>query len=382
MRNGRDELLGAPLLFREVGAALPPFSEADARLSESLASQAAIAITKNRLVAEFRILFESVIQLTARAIDEKSPYTGDHCRKVPILTELIADSACAATSGALEDFDLTSEERYELRVAALLHDCGKVVTPVHVMDKATKLETIFDRIELVAARVEVLRRDLRLAAAAGDELALEARLRELEDDLAFLRRCKVGEECMAEADRERVRAIARRHRFIASDGSTRALLTPEEVENLSIPKGTLNDSEREVIQQHVVTTIHLLSELPFPRALRHVPEIAGSHHERIDGGGYPNGLHRDDISMQGRILGLADVFEAQTAKDRPYQPGRTLSETLATLESMRNEGHIDPDLHDLFVAEKVYLRYAEHLSPEQVDAAHWEDLERLTSKSV
>lgn len=382
MRNGRDEILGALLLFRKAHAARTAFSGANAHLAESLASQAAIAITKNRLVTEFRTLFEGVIQLTARAIDEKSPYTGDHCRKVPILTELIADAACAARSGALKHFELSSEERYELRVAALLHDCGKVVTPVHVMDKATKLESIFDRIELVDTRCEVVRRELRLAAAPDGGAALEAQLRELDSDLAFLRRCNVGGEDMAEADRERVRAIARRHRFTARDGSNRPLLTPEEVENLSIPKGTLNDSEREIIQQHVVTTINLLSELPFPRALRNVPAIAGSHHERVDGGGYPNRLRRDDISVQGRILGLADVFEALTAKDRPYKRGRTLSETLEILESMRHEGHIDPDLHDLFVAEKVYLRYAaDHLSPEQIDAAHWEDLERLTSKN-
>jgi HD-GYP domain-containing protein (c-di-GMP phosphodiesterase class II)/HAMP domain-containing protein len=381
LRNGRDEVLGALLLFRELGAALPPFSGANAHLAESLASQAAIAITKNRLVAEFRTLFEGVIQLTARAIDEKSPYTGDHCRKVPILTELIADSACAANQGALKDFDLTREERYELRVAALLHDCGKVATPVHVMDKATKLEAIFDRIELVETRFEILRRDLH--PASGDAAALEARLRELESDLAFLRRCNVGGESMPEADREQVRAIARRHRFTAMDGSTRALLTPEEIENLTVSKGTLNDAEREIIQQHVVTTINLLNELPFPRALRNVPEIAGSHHEQIDGSGYPNGLRREAISMQGRILGLADVFEALTAKDRPYKPGRTLSETLEILESMRNAGQLDPDLHDLFISDKVYLRYAaEHLSPEQIDAAHWEDLERLTSQHV
>jgi HD-GYP domain-containing protein (c-di-GMP phosphodiesterase class II)/HAMP domain-containing protein len=381
MRNGRDEILGALLLFREAGTALPPFSGANAHLSESLASQAAIAITKNRIVSEFRILFEGVIQLTARAIDEKSPYTGDHCRRVPILTELIADSACAASRGALKDFTLTPEERYELRVAALLHDCGKVVTPVHVMDKATKLEAIFDRIGLVEMRFEILRRDLKVASHPGNEAALAPRLRELEADLAFLRQCNVGSEGMPEADRERVRAIARRHAFTAMDGSSHAVLTPDEIENLTIARGTLNDAEREVIKQHVVTTINLLSELPFPRALRNVPAIAGSHHEQVDGSGYPNGLHREQISMQGRILGLADVFEALTAKDRPYKDGRTLSETLEILASMRDAGHIDPDLYELFVEEKVYLRYAAgHLSPEQIDPAHWEDLERFTAR--
>jgi hypothetical protein len=320
-----------------------------------------------------------VIEMTVRAIDEKSPYTGDHCRKVPILTELIADAACAATTGALKHFELSDAERYELRIAALLHDCGKVVTPVHVMDKATKLETIFDRIALVDLRFEVIRRDLLREASAG-ELGERERLRQLQEDLSFLHRCNRGAERMPESDRERIRAIAARYRYTTADGLERPLLDADEVANLAIARGTLNDAERRIIEHHVVSTIDLLSELPFPRWLAGVPEIAGSHHERADGSGYPRGLRQADISMQGRILGLADVFEALTARDRPYKQGRTLSETLAILAAMRDEGSLDADLYDLFVTQKVYLRYAaEHLAPEQIDAAHWEDLERLTA---
>jgi HD-GYP domain-containing protein (c-di-GMP phosphodiesterase class II)/HAMP domain-containing protein len=376
MRNGADEVVGVLVLFRKTRDA-EPFSIASQRLAGSLASQAAIAIAKNQLVDGFRSLFEGVIDMTVRAIDEKSPYTGDHCRKVPILTELIADAACAATTGSLKHFDLSDAERYELRIAALLHDCGKVVTPVHVMDKATKLETIFDRIALVDLRCEVIRRDLLREAPAGD---LTGRLRQLDEDRAFLHRCNRGTERMPEPDRDRVRAIAARYRYTTAAGDVRPLLDPEEVENLAILRGTLNASERRVIEQHVVSTIDLLSELPFPRWLAAVPEIAGSHHERADGSGYPRGLRQADVSMQGRILGLADVFEALTARDRPYKTGRTLSETLDILTAMRDEGSLDADLYDLFVTQKVYLRYAaEHLAPEQIDAAHWEELERLTA---
>jgi len=380
MLDGQDEVVGVLLLFRE-GPTSDHFDKPTCELAESIASQAATAITKNRLVEDFRALFEGVVELTVRAIDEKSQYTGDHCRKVPILTEQIAEAACATRAGPLKDFDLTPEERYELHIAALLHDCGKVATPVHVMDKGTKLEAIFDRIELVEARFEIVRRDLRnAAAAAGADAELAEALRRLDDDRRFLQHCNLGVELMPEEDCERVREIARRYRYNTADGTGRALLTEEEVLNLTVRHGTLNDAERRTIEQHVVTTIDLLNELPFPRALEAVPEIAGSHHERCDGKGYPNRLRRDDITMQGRILGLADVFEALTAKDRPYKPGRTLTETLRILEAMRNDGAIDPDLYEFFVSEKVYLPYAvANLSPEQIDSAHWEDVEEFTA---
>ncbi|HEY8119925.1 MAG TPA: HD domain-containing phosphohydrolase [Myxococcota bacterium] len=368
MRNHEGSLIGVLQLS---GAAFPA---EDRAIAESLASQTATALTKERLASEFRALFEGLIGLIVRAIDEKSPYTGQHCRRVPILTELIADAACATREGALRDFTLSDAERYELRIAALLHDCGKVTTPVHVQDKATKLEAIVDRIELVDARFEILRRDVMLESGAGrtepalDARGVDERLRALEADREFLRHANIGGELMAPAAQQRVREIAARWSIRSAAGGALPLLSDEEVENLTISRGTLNARERELINHHVVASIQMLEQLPYPRALRGVPAIAGAHHERMDGRGYPQGLVRDQISMQGRILGLADVFEALTAKDRPYKPGMPLRRVLGILDEMCKEGHVDPDLLAVFLRERVHLRYAlEYLDPEQID---------------
>ncbi len=368
MRNHEGQLIGVLQLLRPGG-----FEAEGLALAESLASQTAVALTKHRLAGEFRALFEGLIQLIVKAIDQKSPYTGEHCRRVPILTELIADAACASREGALKQFSLSDTERYELRIAALLHDCGKVTTPVHVQDKSSKLETLFDRIELVDARFELARRELELAAlkrrapADADDPALAEQLRALDEDRAFLRAANVGGEFMPPAAQARVQAIAARW-LVQTSAGAEPILTPDEIENLCVSRGTLNAREREIINHHVVASIDMLEQLPYPRSLRNVPAIAGAHHERMDGHGYPKGLLRDQISMQGRILGLADVFEALTARDRPYKPGMSLKRALSILESMRDEGHIDGDLFEVFVRDKVYLRYAaEYLHPDQID---------------
>jgi HD-GYP domain-containing protein (c-di-GMP phosphodiesterase class II)/HAMP domain-containing protein len=380
MRSHEGAVIGVLQLAR-AGA----FDTESMALAESLASQTAVALTKQRLAGEFRALFEGLIQLIVKAIDQKSPYTGEHCRRVPILTELIADAACDAVEGPLKDFTLSESERYELRIAALLHDCGKVTTPVHVQDKSTKLETLFDKIELVDARFELARRDLELAAlrerlpGGGPDAALAERLGALEADRDFVRLCNVGGESLPADAQARLREIAARWRWRGRDGAGQPILGGEELENLLVSRGTLNARERGIIEHHVVASIEMLEQLPYPRSLRNVPAIAGAHHERMDGAGYPQGLVRDQISMQGRILGLADVFEALTARDRPYKPGMPLSRALAILEEMRDEGHVDPDLFEVFVREKVYLRYAaEYLDPEQIDEALIDEVARAT----
>jgi HD-GYP domain-containing protein (c-di-GMP phosphodiesterase class II)/HAMP domain-containing protein len=371
MRSHEGAVIGVLQLVRAGAFDLESLS-----LAESLASQTAVALTKQRLAGEFRALFEGLIQLIVKAIDQKSPYTGEHCRRVPILTELIADAACASREGALKDFSLSEMERYELRIAALLHDCGKVTTPVHVIDKSTKLEALFDRIALVDARFEVVKRDLELEAlgarlpeaGARADAELAERIAALEADRDFLRWCNAGRERSQPADLARVRQIAARWQWRGPDGAPAPILGDEEIENLCVLRGTLNAREREVINHHVVASIEMLEQLPYPRALRNVPAIAGAHHERMDGQGYPKGLVRDQISLQGRILGLADVFEALTARDRPYKKPMGLRQALRVLEEMRDEGHIDGDLFEVFVREKVHLRYAaEYLDPEQID---------------
>ncbi len=367
--NATDEKTGEVIAFDEV----------DEQLAESLASQAAVALTQKRLINELQVLFESFIKMIASAIDDKSPYTGGHCRRIPVLTMMLADAVNENNSGPLKDFVIDEQDRYELETAAWLHDCGKVVTPEYVMDKSTKLETIFDRIQLVEARYEILLRDAEIAYLKArldsdnpqdNEQLTEkfaSRCEELRRDIEFLRHINIGSEFMSDEQVSRVYTLARQH-WLDMHGEQRPLLSDDEVENLTIQRGTLNAREREVINYHIVATIKMLESLPFPKHLQHVPEYAGGHHEKMDGSGYPKGLTRDQMSVQARIMAIADIFEALTASDRPYKKGKKLSECLKIMGYMAKDQHIDADLFDIFVKNKVYLKYAEEfLDPEQLD---------------
>lgn len=392
MSNHEGQLIGVLQLIncRSVSSKeIVAFSYADQRLAESLASQAAIALTNRQLISQLEALFESFIELINSAIDEKSPYTGGHCQRVPELTMMLAEAVNGVTKGPLAGFVMDEVDRYALKIAGLLHDCGKVTTPVHVVDKATKLETIFDRVHLVDTRFEVIKRDAEIEAlrkqlglalrADLDQVSrkeasyeidqkLRERIRQIDEDREFIRRSNMGGEFMAADLQERIRRIGSYYRWIDVSGSTADFLTEDEVENLTIQRGTLTVKEREIINHHIVATIKMLEALPWPRHLRDVPEYAGGHHERMDGKGYPRGLTRDQMSIQARVMGIADIFEALTAKDRPYKRGKTLSESLRILGNFKQGGHIDPDLFDVFIRQKVYLRYAEQfLDPEQID---------------
>jgi hypothetical protein len=296
---------------------------------------------------------------------------------------MLAEAVNEMSDGPLASFSMTDKDRYELKIAGLLHDCGKVTTPVHVVDKATKLETIYDRIHIIDTRFEVLKRDAEIelmkekallvahGALRAEHDAADARhrerLRRLDDDRAFLRACNIGGEAMRESDQERVRAIAR-YRWTDTSGHEANFLSEDELKNLTIRAGTLTGDERQIINHHIVATIKMLEALPWPKHLTNVPEYAGGHHERMDGKGYPKGLLREQMSVQARVMGIADIFEALTAKDRPYKKGKTLSESLEILGRMRLSGHVDPDLFDVFVRRKVYRRYADlFLDKEQID---------------
>ncbi|MCW5603619.1 MAG: GAF domain-containing protein [Burkholderiales bacterium] len=370
MKNHENEIIGVLQLINAKDRAtgeVVPFSDADAHLAESLASQAAIALTNRLLINHLENLFESFINLINAAIDDKSPYTGGHCERVPVLTMMLAEAVNNCKVGPLRDFTMSERDRYELKIAGLLHDCGKVTTPVHVVDKATKLQTIYDRIGLIDTRFEVVKRDAELAVArdGGD---LGAKLRAIDDDREFLRRANVGGEMMSEDDQARVRAIAKKYPWRDPSGATVDFLSEDEVRNLTIRAGTLTPEERAIINHHIEVTIQMLESLPWPKHLTNVPEYAGGHHERMDGQGYPRGLTRDQMSVQARCMGIADIFEALTAKDRPYKKGKTLTESLTILGRFKQGRHIDPDLFDIFIWEKVYEKYAKQfLDPEQID---------------
>jgi HD-GYP domain-containing protein (c-di-GMP phosphodiesterase class II) len=390
MKNHENEIIGVLQLINSQDPAsgeVVAFSDADQRLAESLASQAAIALTNRQLINQLEALFESFIAMINTAIDEKSPYTGGHCQRVPELTMMLAEAVNETNEGPLREFDMSDKDRYELKIAGLLHDCGKVTTPVHVVDKATKLELIFDRIHLIDTRFEVLKRDAEIellkdrAALLRQELdelslrersnqldqAYKARLRQFDEDREFLRKCNIGGEFMPPEAQEHVKTIAG-YKWLDQSGNTAHFLTDDEIENLNIPRGTLTAKEREIINYHIVATIKMLEALPWPKHLKHVPEYAGGHHERMDGKGYPRGLTREQMSVQARVMGIADIFEALTARDRPYKKGKTLTESLQILGKFKEGGHIDSDLFDVFIRQKVYQRYAEQfLDANQID---------------
>jgi HD-GYP domain-containing protein (c-di-GMP phosphodiesterase class II) len=385
MRNNEGEVIGLLQLINAIDdqtGMIVPFSEAFQHLAESLASQAAMALTNQNLIQQLKHLFESFIKIIADAIDEKSPYTGGHCQRVPELTMMIAEAAVSAKTGPLQNFFMNEKELYELKIAAWLHDCGKVTTPEYVMDKATKLETIFDRIHLIDHRFELLKvqrensvlHDALVNAGSKTPIPIKhinqqinVIKKRLDDDKNFIRRVNFGTEFMLAEDIQRIRNIAN-YEFTSDSGHNVKFLTDDEVYNLTVERGTLTPEERKVINNHIVVTINMLNALPYPKDLARVPEYAGGHHERMNGTGYPKGLTRNEMSIPARIMGVADIFEALTSNDRPYKKAKTMSETLMLLGQMKLDNHIDPDIFDLFIREKIYLKYAEKfLEPEQID---------------
>jgi HD-GYP domain-containing protein (c-di-GMP phosphodiesterase class II)/HAMP domain-containing protein len=384
LRNHENDVIGILQLTnaqsRTTGETVP-FSDEDQRLAASLASQAAVALTKNRLIQDFKGLFEGLTELISTAIDEQSPYTGGHVRRVVVLSRMIAEAIPRSASDALRGRALSEEQLYELRIAALLHDCGKLTMPVHLTDKATKLESIVDRIRLVEARAEIARRQHRIElleaalrqggpSGAGSDVfaridaAADEYDRRLEEDLADVRSCNRGSERMPEDQWERIRQIGSRYAWTTVGSVQESLLSDDELHHLAVRSGTLTAEERKIISGHVASTIKMLERLPYPRNLRNVPSYAGTHHERLNGSGYPMGLSNGDIPIQGRIIGIADVLEALTARDRPYKRALSLPEAMGVLRGLVQDGAMDGDLYDLIVSEGIHERYAdEYLRP-------------------
>jgi len=390
LKNHEDEIIGVLQLLNaqaQKSKKIISFTSEIQKMVEALASQAAVAITNKNLIKDLENLFESFIKLIASAIDAKSPYTGGHCARVPEITMMLAEAVQQTKDGPFADVAFSEKEMYELKIAAWLHDCGKVATPEFVVDKSTKLETIYDRVHELETRFGILRRDeeikrlkKELKFERDDSLSLEEKaeqvkdlqkgyrktLRHLKSDLEFVKESNVGGEFMSGDKKDRVHQIAN-YRW-KPNGKVENFLSENEIYNLTIPRGTLTPEERKVINDHIVVTINMLEELPYPKHLQNVPEFAGGHHEKLDGTGYPMGLMKDEMTVQARIMAIADIFEALTAKDRPYKKGKTLSQAMRILGFMKNDAHIDVDLFDIFVKEKIYLQYAEEfLDPEQID---------------
>lgn len=385
MRNHENDIIGVLQLLNAKdpqGGEVVAFSPDITRIVGALASQAAVALTNAQLIRDLQRLLYSFIQSIAAAIDAKSPYTKGHIDRVVKLTMLIAERINAEQTGPFKNLKFSEDELEELKLAAWMHDVGKIVTPEHVVDKSTKLQTIFDRAELIRTRFTLIEKSLqtelleRLLAQASEGAGREA-MRTLAADFEkqreilraerdFVLSCNGPGEFMSDDKITRIKEIAAKTCLI--EGEKQPYLSGDEVKNLCIRKGSLTDEERKIIENHAVVTADMLSRLPFPKRLARVPVFAGSHHEKLDGTGYPNRLTKDQLPMQARILAVADVFEALTAKDRPYKKPMNLSQAIKILGFMKKDNHIDPDVFDLFVNGGVYMDYAKaELNPEQID---------------
>jgi HD-GYP domain-containing protein (c-di-GMP phosphodiesterase class II) len=436
LRNREGKTTG--VLFLAKSASQSDFTSEQASFVDALSGTLAVAIDNQRLMRAQKRLLDAVIRVVAGAIDAKSPYTGGHCQRVPEIALMLADAACKADSGPFRDFRMDEDEWETLSIAAWLHDCGKLTTPEFVVDKATKLETLYDRIHEIRTRFEVLKRDAEIAywrglAEGGEQTALAAKrdtdLREIDEDFAFVANCNIGGEQMADADRERLHRIAGRtwertlddrlgisyneakrkaqlpaatlpvtesviadrpdHRI---PHETNSALPPDirikappyrldlgELHCLSISRGTLTDEERFLINHHIVQTIIMLRGLPFPAYLKDVPDMAGNHHEHLDGSGYPRQLSAEAMTIQARMMAIADIFEALTAADRPYKRGKMLSEAVNLLAERVRMGHLDRDLFELFLRTGLHRSFAERfLDPAQIDEV---DIEAVLARS-
>lgn len=328
------------------------FTESDQQVAESLASQAGMVLNNQLLIQKLRDLFESLVSILAKAIDEMSPVTGHHEERVPEVTMMIAKAVNISGYAQLSDPEL-----YELKIAALLHDCGKITTPQHILEKKDKLEGLFDQIALVDIQLDLRKKDLEIAHLKGeyDEATLHGKQQAIEEARLFLHRCNQG-PVLGEAQEQ----LGQLHQ--------QGLITDQQWEQLKVPTGNLTDVERKIMQYHVVMTINMLSQLKYPKDLQKVPAIAGAHHEWLNGKGYPNGLKGEELSLQMRMLTMADVFEALSAPDRPYKEKFKISKVLDIMRKMCEEGHLDPKLFEVFISQKVYLHYAKQfLTPEQID---------------
>ncbi|MCD4828125.1 MAG: GAF domain-containing protein [Candidatus Cloacimonetes bacterium] len=387
LKDHEDEVLGVVQLINAMNpeGEVVGFTNEHMAMLTSLASIAAIILTNKKLVVGLETLLHQFIRANANAIDRKSPYSGGHITRVASLTEALAEHIQKCEVGAFADIEFTDDEMEEIALSGWMHDLGKIVTPVYIMDKATKLETIFDRIELVRTRFElmqaVIERDILRLEQGGKDAARQRELVEqLGRDLAFIEVSNIGGEFMKDEDMAALDRIGKC--IYKSEGKSYFLLSDDEVKNLSIRRGTLLPEEFAIMQEHATITAEMLDQLTFPKKYRHVPLYASSHHEKLNGKGYPNQLSGDEMPLQARIIAIADLFEALTAADRPYKKWKTLTESLRIMGFCAKDGEIDKDILNLFIDSGLYLKYAnEYLKPKQIDDVDTDKIKSMYNPS-
>ncbi len=399
LKNHENEIIGVLQLLNAQDSEtrkVVPFSPEYENLIASLASQAAVALTNTQLIKDLKKaiqtitdLFDAFIKSIATAVEKKSQTTGGHIKRVVALTMMIASKINNTDEGHFKDCRFTPDQMEEMRLAAWMHDVGKITTPEYVINKETKLQTIYDRIDIVSTRFqliaktienEYLQRKIIMLENWQSRSQIEAwnrtkkildrelaeKLQNLCDELGYIRHWNTSGEFMGQEHVDRIKEIAEK-RFV-SDGDKYPYLTDDEAKNLCIQKGNLTKEERKSIENHAMVTFDIINHLPFPEHLKNVPTYASHHHEKPDGSGYFLGLMKDELPLQSRIIAIADIFEALTAPDRPYRKPMKLSEAARVLKYMKQDNHIDSDIYDLFINSGLYLEYArKELDPNQLD---------------
>ena len=379
LKNHKDKVIGVlQLLNAQKKDEIVSFSEELVDLVEALSSQASVALTNQLLINEQKKLFRSFIKLVVDALDNKDPVTGGHCNRVPLISMMIAGYINSDVDDMYKDFSFSDDEMDELYVAAWLHDFGKVATPDHIMNKSTKLQGLYDKIDQVQLRFEILKRDIIIDmyekhSGELDKTTIYNKLNKVKDDFIFLEKSNLGGEYMSKELQDKVYEIAENK--ITIDNELLPILSDKEVDFLTISRGTLSEEDRQIMENHVSLSYELLDKLPYPEHLKQVPFYAGCHHEKLNGEGYPNGYKEEQLPLQARIIAIADVFEGLTAPDRPYKKPYKLSKALKILKFMVNDGEIDPNLFRLLITKKLYLKYAhENLDSEQIDVIDEKEL--------
>lgn len=375
MRNHENDIIGVLQLVNAINPdtkEIIPFSPDYVSLTESLASQAAVSISNARLINDMEHLFESFVEVMATAIDEKSPITGGHIRRVANLTMVMAEELHNSDQAPFQKVHFTPEKFHELRVASWMHDIGKVTTPVEIIEKSKKLETIFDRIQFVDLRMQFIIQSTQLKAAQTQlklvrdgetpekinelEEATANTLKELKEIREFIVKCNEPSEFLEDEYMDRLQEIAKRT-YRGEDGSEQPFLTPDELMNLSIRKGSINEQERQIMRNHAQITLDMLAKIPFTKKLKNIPNFAGAHHECLNGLGYPLGLQGDEIPFEGKLMAVTDIAEALTASDRPYKKAMPLEQVYKILRAMAKKKELDHGLVEFFISQNIYKLY-------------------------
>ena len=375
LRNHENDVIGVLQLLNAtnpISNEVIAFSQDYENLSESLASQAAVSITNAKLIANMTELFEAFVKVMATAIDEKSPVTGGHIRRVAELTLTMAEVIHDLDEGHFKDKTFSPDQMYELRIAAYMHDIGKVTSPVEIVEKAKKLQTIFDRIQYVRLRMAYISQKIELEGQEAKIKILQngsspeklnsieketlEKLIEIEEILRFINKCNEPGEFLDDEILVRLKEVSEKT-YIDDAGEQQPFLTADELVNLSIRRGSITEKERQKMQGHAAVTLKMLKQIPFTKKLKNIPDFAGAHHEFLNGKGYPLGLKGDEISFEGRLMAVTDIAEALTASDRPYKKAMPLETVYRILRSMVEGGELDPNLVELFIEKEVYKTY-------------------------